>query len=416
MLYLGKIEVLINKIQTINNIKSMKLLHTADWHLGQTFFEYDRKMEHTQFLMWLREQIKLYEVDVLLIAGDVFDTPNPSAESQRMYYTFLRDVTTENSNLQIIVIAGNHDSAARLEAPNALLESMNVTVRGIVKRTEDGEIDFQHLIIPLDKGGYCLAVPYLRYGDYPNSKTYAEGVRSMYISIYQHIEDERRPLIVMGHMQATGSEISENDKSEKTIIGGLESISPDIFMPEIAYTALGHLHRAQRVSGRENVRYAGAPLPMSFAEKNNKQSVTLVAITDTTNIKQLLFETPVKLLSIPKRPRSLTMVLSEIANLPDGERGDTSPFLEIKVLITEPEPSLRIQIERALEGKAVRLTRLEAVIATTESDNQVISYEELQKINPLDMATDIFKRKYKGNDMPETMKDLIQIVIREVER
>ena len=161
------------------------------------------------------------------------------------------------------------------------------------------------------------------------------------------------------------------------------------------------MHRAQRVSGHENVRYAGAPLPMSFAEKNNKQSVTLVAITDTTNIKQLLFETPVKLLSIPKRPRSLAMVLSEIANLPDGEIEDTSPFLEIKVLITEPEPSLRIQIERALEGKTVRLTRLEAVIATTESDNQVINYEELQKINPLDMATDIFKRKYKGNDMPK---------------
>ena len=89
----------------------MKLLHTADWHLGQTFFEYDRKMEHTQFLTWLREQIKLHEVDVLLIAGDVFDTPNPSAESQRMYYTFLREVTTENPNLQIIIIAGNHDSA-----------------------------------------------------------------------------------------------------------------------------------------------------------------------------------------------------------------------------------------------------------------------------------------------------------------
>ena len=393
----------------------MKLIHTADWHLGQTFFEYDRKMEHAIFLTWLREQIKLHEVDVLLIAGDVFDTPNPSAESQRMYYTFLREVTTENPNLQIIVIAGNHDSAARLEAPNALLESMNVTVRGIVKRTEDGEIDFQHLIIPLDKGGYCLAVPYLRQGDYPDSDTYAGGVQLMYKALYQQIEDTSKPIIAMGHMQATGSEISENDRSERTIIGGLECVSPDSF-DNIAYTALGHLHRAQRVSGRENVRYAGAPLPMSFAEKNNKQGATLVTINDTTNIERLLFEAPVKLLSIPKNPQPLEVVLSEIADLPDGEVGETSPFLEIKVLITEPEPSLRIQIERALEGKAVRLTRLEAVRVAVEGDNKVISYEELQKINPLDMATDIFKRKYGGDDMPETMKGLMQTVIMEVER
>ena len=82
----------------------MKILHTADWHLGQTFYEYDRR----------EEQIRQHEIDVLLIAGDVFDSPNPSAESQRMYYRFLREVTSENPSLQIIIIAGNHDSAARL--------------------------------------------------------------------------------------------------------------------------------------------------------------------------------------------------------------------------------------------------------------------------------------------------------------
>ena len=83
------------------------------------------------FLEWLKQQIKQHEIDVLLIAGDVFDSPNPSAESQRMYYRFLREVTAGNPSLQIIIIAGNHDSAARLEAPNPLLEDLNITVRGI---------------------------------------------------------------------------------------------------------------------------------------------------------------------------------------------------------------------------------------------------------------------------------------------
>lgn len=108
----------------------MKILHTADWHLGQTFYEYSRYDEHVRFLDWLRRQIKERKIDVLLVAGDIFDGPNPSAESQRLYYSFLRRVTAECPALQIIIIAGNHDSAARLEAPNPLLEEMNITVRG----------------------------------------------------------------------------------------------------------------------------------------------------------------------------------------------------------------------------------------------------------------------------------------------
>jgi exonuclease SbcD len=394
----------------------MKLFHTADWHLGQTFFDYDRKREHLVFLDWLKKQVREREVDVLLVAGDVFDSPNPSAESQKMYYHFLRDVTTENPDLQIIIIAGNHDSAARLEAPNPLLEAMNVTVRGVVKRTPEGEIDFEHLIVPLSKGGYCLAVPYLRQGDYPESTTYAEGVQAMYKMLLDSIEDKSKPIIAMGHLQATGSEISENDRAERTIIGGLECISPEAFDNGIAYTALGHLHRGQRVSGRETVRYAGAPLPMSFAEKNSKQGANLVTITDITEVERLEFDTPVKLISIPRQPLPLAEVIAGIEKLPEGEVDDHSPFLEIKVRITEPEPWLRHQIEQALTGKAVRLARIEATIPQIKNAEKVIDYEMLQKINPLDMATEIYKRKWGGEDMSETMKGLLQTVIREIER
>ena len=394
----------------------MKILHTADWHIGQTFFEYDRKAEHLQFLAWLKKQIHDLKVDVLLIAGDVFDSPNPSAESQRMYYRFLREMTAENHDLQIIIIAGNHDSAARLEAPNPLLEDMNITVRGVVKRNTDGEIDFKHMVIPINKGGYCLAVPYLRQGDYPHAETYAQGVKAMYEAIFEQIKDMKQPIIAMGHLQATGSEISENDRSERTVIGGLECISPDSFAKEITYTALGHLHRGQRVSGRENVRYAGSPLPMSFAEKNNKQGVVLIDIAETTKIERILFDAPVKLLSIPSEPMPLSGVLNEIAALPDGEISETSPYLEVKVLITEPEPSLRHQIERALKTKSVRLARISAITPKYETGSKAITYEELQTINPMDMANDIFKRKYGGEDMPETMKCLLEGVIQEVER
>ena len=109
----------------------MKILHTADWHLGQTFYEYSRYDEHVRFLDWLRRQSNERKIEVRLGAGDIFAGPNPSAESQRLYYSFLRRVTAECPALQIIIIAGNHDSAARLEAPNPLLEEMNITVRGV---------------------------------------------------------------------------------------------------------------------------------------------------------------------------------------------------------------------------------------------------------------------------------------------
>ncbi|MBR5813390.1 MAG: exonuclease subunit SbcD, partial [Bacteroidaceae bacterium] len=88
----------------------MKIIHTADWHLGQTFFGYERYSEHRVFLNWLSNVVKERNIDLLLIAGDVFDSPNPSAEAQRMFYSFLTRITGENKELQVIITAGNHDS------------------------------------------------------------------------------------------------------------------------------------------------------------------------------------------------------------------------------------------------------------------------------------------------------------------
>lgn len=401
----------------------MKILHTADWHIGQQFFGYDRKEEHTYFFDWLQKTIKEQQVDVLLIAGDVFDSPNPSAESQKIYYRFLREVTTENPNLQTVIIAGNHDSAGRLEAPNPLLEEMNVHIRGIVRKNENGEIDYQQLFVPLSKNGeiesWCIAVPYLRQGDYPNAESYSKGVSTLYDKLYlelQQIKENDLPVVVMGHLQATGSEVSENDRSERTIIGGLECISPEVFdKKDIVYTALGHLHKPQRVSKRENVRYAGSPLPMSFAEKNYKQGANLIEIEDNQlkEIERLDFEPLVGLISLPKQPKPLAEVLEEIKSLPDGEITKVSPYLELKVLLTEPEPSMRNQIEEALQGKAVRLATAVPFKVKSDRESKVITYEELKTINPMEMADDVFASRY-GSAMPDKMKYLLQTVIHEI--
>ncbi|MCC8146504.1 MAG: exonuclease SbcCD subunit D [Bacteroidales bacterium] len=396
----------------------MKFLHTSDWHIGQTFHGYDRKKEHLFFLEWLKKTLRERSIDVLLIAGDVFDSPNPSAVSQKLFYRFLKDIHTENPELQVVVIAGNHDSAGRLEAPNPLLEEMNITIKGNVHRDICGEIDYKYLLVPLYEKGeiaaYCISLPFLRQGDYPESDSCSQGIQRLIEEITASVMVPR-PIVVMAHLHTSGAELSENDLSERTIIGGIECISPEAFLQKnIVYTALGHLHKAQKISENECIRYAGSPIPMSFTEKNYKQGVCYFEIQDEkiTSLEVIKFEAPVKLLSIPKKPGELTEIMHEIHLLPDGEITDFSPFLEIKVLLKEPEPSIKYKLEEALKNKSVKLASLKAFYLSGE-EGKTFSYEELQTIEPIEIAEDVFMRQY-GEAMPQKIKSLLIHLIEDI--
>ena len=401
----------------------IRILHTADWHLGQTFFGYDRTEEHEVFLNWLAEEIRQKEVDALVIAGDVFDVSNPSAASQSMFYQFIYRVTAENPYLQIVIVAGNHDSAARLEAPLPLLQAMRTEVRGVVRKLEDGEIDYDHLTVELKnrKGEVellCMAVPFLRQGDYPAVQTegnpYAEGVRELYARLLQRLWKRRaanQAILAIGHLQATGSEIAEKDYSERTVIGGLECVSPEAFSEQIAYTALGHIHKAQRVSGRENVRYAGSPIPMSFAEKHYHHGVVMVTFDGgcAVDIERLECPKLIPLMSVPNgEPALPEVVLEALKALPDME--ETAPYLEVKVLLEEPEPMLRQEIEEALADKNYRLAR---IVSTYRADIENMERENeewkrgLQEMSPLQIARSAFEKIYQV-EMPAELTDLFQ--------
>ena len=417
----------------------IRILHTADWHLGQTFFGYDRVEEHVHFLQWLARELKENKIDVLLVAGDVFDVSNPSAASQRMFYHVIRQVTEENPKLQLVVVAGNHDSAARLEAPVPLLQEMRTEIRGIVRKHE-GEIDYDHLIVELKNSegeveALCLAVPFLRQGDYPvvatDGNPYAEGVKELYVRLQERALQRRKDgqaLVAVGHLQATGSEIAERDFSERTIIGGLECVSPDTFTEQIAYTALGHIHKSQRVSGRENVRYAGSPLPMSFAEREYHHGVVIVTLAEgwAVEIEKREYIPLVGLLSVPRgKAATPEEVLEELAHLPlaseeaEGEQTERSlhfPYLEIKVLLTEPEPMLRQQIEEAIADKAVRLARIVSVYRQAEENTleEEVLAAGLQEMNPLQIVKATFENTYQS-EMPEELERLFQQAMREAE-
>lgn len=401
----------------------IRILHTADWHLGQTFFGYDRTGEHELFLNWLIEEICRKEIDALIIAGDVFDVSNPSAASQRMYYEFIYRVSAVNPQLQIVIVAGNHDSAARLEAPLPLLQAMRTEVRGVVRKLEDGEIDYDHLTIELkNRNGevevLCMAVPFLRQGDYPVVQTagnsYAEGVREFYTRFLKRLWRRRtdsQAILAIGHLQATGSEIAEKDYSERTVIGGLECVSPDVFPEQIAYTALGHIHKAQRVSGRENMRYAGSPIPMSFAEKHYHHGVVMVTFDEGCAVDIERIECPklIPLISVPAgKPLSPKTVLEELKVLPDVD--GEAPYLEVKVLLEEPEPMLRQEVEEALADKKYRLAR---IVSTYHEDKGEEKQENddwrrgLQEMSPLQIAQSAFEKIYQ-TEMPGELTELFQ--------
>lgn len=263
----------------------------------------------------------------------------------------------------------------------------------------------------------CMAVPFLRQGDYPVVETegnpYMEGVRELYARLLQRLwarRETNQAILAVGHLQATGSEIAEKDYSERTVIGGLECVSPDTFSEKIAYTALGHIHKAQRVSGRENVRYAGSPIPMSFAEKHYHHGVVMVTLDEgcAVDIRRIECPQSIPLISVPggeaASPEKIIEILRDLPEV-DGE----APYLEVKVLLEEPEPMLRQEIEEALAGKKYRLARIVSAYRQEERvEKEADGWKKgLQEMSPLQIAQSAFEKVYQ-TEMPADLTDLFQ--------
>lgn len=406
----------------------MKVLHTADWHIGQLFHEYDRSFEHKQFLNWLVQTFQTQQVDVLLISGDIFDISNPGAASIKMFYSFLNQATKANPALQIIITAGNHDSAARLEAPKPLLESSNIHIIGLVEKNADGNIDFEKLIIPIhDKDGnikaWCLAIPFLRMGDYPTiadcPNPYAEGVTALYKEAFEYAAQKKQSgqsIIAMGHLHTQHAEITELDKTERLIMGGVECISAAAFHPDIKYVALGHIHKAQRIGGKEHIRYSGSPLPMSFSELHYKHQIVVFNLDEEiSNLETIEIPLFVPLQRIPLNHQPLHEVIALLAKLPETNSATaTFPYLEVRVLEEGPDPARRHKIETALAGKNVRLAKIDVKHNVgTKEVQEFISPEKLNELQPIDVFGKIYQSRY-NNEVPNEILQLFREVAQDV--
>ncbi len=410
----------------------IRILHTADWHIGQLFHEYDRTYEHQQFLNWLVEILDKEKIDVLLISGDIFDLSNPSAASVKMFYSFLNNAVKANPDLQIVITAGNHDSAARLESPKPLLESSNIHIIGLVEKKEDGSIDYEKLILPLkDKAGaikaWCLAVPFLRMGDYPvvtdAENLYAAGVAAFYAEAYNCARTKRQinePIICMGHLHAHQTDMTDVDKAvERPIMGGIECIGATAFHEDIRYVALGHIHKAQRIGGKEHIRYCGSPVPMSFSELNYKHQVIVFDLEGQVinNLQAKEVPIAVSLKKVPMVHSAIAEVLNALQLLPaTGLETHLTPYLEVRVLLEGPEPGLRYKIQTALIGKDVRLAKIDVKYPGTQTpalEKSELTEDNLQRLQPKDVFEKVYQSKF-STAVPDDLLQLFNQVAQEV--
>ena len=270
----------------ITRQQNMNILHTSDWHLGQRFKGYSREFEHKSFLDWLLNQIKEKNIDVLIVAGDIFDSSNPPNYALEMYHNFLAQIIKTNCS-NVIIVAGNHDGISTLEISKDLLKLLNVYVIALGDNRDE-------VVVEIKKDNklqaIICAVPYLRdkiLRDANESKTFSEvedelreAIKNYYKDIYTKAKDisSTVPIIATGHFTTTGASITPNSERE-IYIGKIQNIDSKM-LEAFDYVAMGHIHKPQKISQNKTMQYSGSPIPLSFSEADNQKSVVIIEFQD----------------------------------------------------------------------------------------------------------------------------------------
>jgi DNA repair protein SbcD/Mre11 len=409
----------------------MKILHTSDWHLGRSLFGRKRYNEFSAFLEWLADTIVQKNIDVLLIAGDIFDTSTPSNKAQELYYRFLCRVANSCCRY-IVVIAGNHDSPSFLNAPKELLRALNVHVVGGMTDCPEDEVieieDFRTGNGGLQEEGVfsaiICAVPYLRDKDIRHSEAgetiedkqakLLDGIRKHY-ALVCNIAEQRRtemmqkqlqsryqksaiPIIAMGHLFAIGGKTVDNDGVRELYVGSLAHIDVDVFPPCIDYLALGHLHVPQSVGRSRHIRYSGSPVPMGYGEAYQKKSVVIVEFSgqkpENGNQKfdMILYEVPCF-----QPLESVSGTLEKIQNrINELREKKSNAWIEIEYTGSEIIGNLRERIDALIEGTSMEIRRIKNKRVMDRMIDRMSVDETLDDLT----VNDVFERCLDSFEVP----------------
>lgn len=372
-------------------ITPMKILHTSDWHLGHKLYGRQRYQEFSLFLDWLLTVIESQKIEALLVAGDIFDSQTPSNRILEIYYHFLSSISHSPCR-HVIIIGGNHDSPALLNAPRELLRFLDIHIIGRVPENLEDEI-----IILRDKSNrpelMVLAVPYLRDRDlrsaeageslHDKEKKLLMGIQDHYSKLYELAGQKQQslenpvPMVATGHLFCQGGTTSQGDGVRELYVGSLVHVGLDTFPPELDYLALGHLHLPQKVSRQENRQYSGAPLAMSFNEANKQKCVLAVTLAS----EFLVQEIPVPCFqALQTITGDLSQILEALHNLKEQ---DQSILLEINYSGQALIDDLQEQIYTAVADSPLDVLRISNKRIYDHILQQTYEIKTLEELSPL---------------------------------
>lgn len=402
----------------------LKILHTSDWHLGRRLYGQTRYKEFAAFLNWLYDCIVEQQVDVLIVAGDIFDSMTPSNKAQTLYYEFLGKISHSSTCQHIIIVAGNHDSPSLLDAPKAVLKFLNVHIIGTACENIKEEV-----ITLRDNHNQpqaiILAIPYLRDKDVRKSSSGESSVEKqaqVVAGITKHYAQatdiakqkqndylkkygKKIPLIATGHLMAIGGRTTTDDGVRDLYIGGLGGISANIFSPIIDYVALGHLHVPQLVGGHEHIRYCGSPIPMGFGEAKQQKQVLLIKFADEMNIKPINIPCFHKLAQIKGDMTDIAQQIDELKTL------NEPVWVEVIYNANQIISNLSQQLHQLIQASKIEIIKIKNTQTYQKILKQKKASESLQNLT----YDEVFARclethEISKNQKPELMACFQQVV------
>ena len=378
----------------------MRILHTSDWHLGQHLMMNDRKREHELFLDWLIKCLQDKAIDVLIVAGDIFDTGTPPNYALQLYYNFLRRIS-ETHCRQAVIIGGNHDSVSTLHAPKELLKFFRIHVIGGMSSNMDDEI----IVIQKPDGspeGIICAVPFLRDRDIrqsmpgesyeDKSRALLDGVKSHYhhmktraLALRENATKSGRivPLIATGHLFTAGGQTSDGVRD--IYVGSLGQVHASSFPAAFDYVALGHLHKPQTVGGYEHIRYSGSPIALSFSEAEAGKEVVIVDFNEVSTRPEIEAVPIPEFQKLRRCKGNFDQITEKLKTLDYPDNGDRI-WAEVIIDTEDWVPEVQNTISAIAEGLPVDILAVKNIRAFgTRILNQRQKRETLQELTPVDV-------------------------------
>ncbi len=391
----------------------MKIFHTSDWHLGRTLYGKKRYAEFEAFLNWLIEQIILKSPDLLIVAGDIFDTTTPSNKGQEIYYQFLCKVAANTSCEHVVIIDGNHDSPTLLNAPKELLKQLKIHVIGNIST------DYRDDVLELkDATGITqalvCAVPYLRdrdirvLGEYEladdKDRNFMQAIHDYYAKVCVYAKELRIklakpvPIIATGHLFVTGGKTLKDDGVRELYVGSLAQFGATDFPAGIDYLALGHLHVPQIIAGLDNYRYSGSPIAMGFGEAR-QQKLIIEADVNEGNVTINEIAIP-KFQCLERITGDLDTIKLALTNLVNR---DESIWVEVDYTGQEIVTNLQQELQTIVINTQVELIKihnsqlLKQILSSAEYDEGI----ELSDLIP----EQVFDKCLNINNIPEEQQE-----------